>query len=86
MRKNYTYKAVTPATRNEFIDAIKNKTEAIVISHNLLIELNEELNKNISNKKKKGLLKTIGIGTLLFFNLYNPLTCPLFMAPASFQK
>lgn len=74
MRKNYTYKAVTPATRNEFIDAIKNKTEAIVISHNLLIELNEELNKNISNKKKKGLLKTIGIGTLLFFNLYNPLT------------
>lgn len=74
MRKNYTYKAVTPATRNEFIDAIKNKTEAIVISHNLLVELNEELNKNISNKKKKGLLKTIGIGALLFFNLYNPLT------------
>jgi len=53
MRKNYTYKAVAPASRNEFIDAVKSKKEAIVIHHTLLVELNNEVNQNTSNKKRK---------------------------------
>lgn len=74
MRKNYSYEAVIPATRNEFIDYIKGKSEVIVISHSLLEELDEELKKNQNKGKAKTALKTAGGIGLLVLNLYNPLT------------
>ena len=74
MRKSYTYNAAVPANRNEFIDMVKEKRDAIVITHSLLIDLNEELDKTVKDQKKSKRLKMFGYGTLLFFNLWNPLT------------
>lgn len=61
MRKNYTYSAVCPTTRNEFIEAVANRNEAIVVKHSLLKELTEEINSNISSKKQGGFLKKIAV-------------------------
>ena len=61
MRKNYSYTAVPAATRNEFIEAITNQKEAIVINHQLLKELTEEMNANLSSKKQGGFFKKISV-------------------------
>lgn len=74
MRKNFSYTAAIPSTRNEFIDCVKNKTEAIVIKHSLVQELDKELKANQTKGKAKTALKTAGIVGLLVLNLYNPLT------------
>lgn len=61
MRKNYSYDAVSPTTRNEFIEAVTSEKEAIVIKHMLLKELTEEINSNISSKKHGGFFKKIAV-------------------------
>lgn len=61
MRKNYSYVAVCPATRNEFIEAVNEKKEAIVIDHKLLKELTDEINSNLSSKKQGGFFKKISL-------------------------
>ena len=53
---------------------MKNKTEAIVIKHSLVQELDKELKANQTKGKAKTALKTAGIVGLLVLNLYNPLT------------
>ena len=61
MRKNYTYTAVTPATRNDFIDAVKTETEIIAINHKLLKELTDEVNANLSSKKQGKFFKRLAV-------------------------
>ncbi|MBQ8837521.1 MAG: hypothetical protein IJ002_08485 [Clostridia bacterium] len=73
MRKNFTYVANIPTTRNDFIDCVKEKKEAIVLRNQLLIELDKELKLNQNKGKAKNILKTAGITGLLVLNLYNPL-------------
>ena len=51
MRKNYTYDAKEPKNRNEFIDMIKNKEDVIVLHHNIIEELDKEINENIKYRK-----------------------------------
>lgn len=61
MRKNYSYDAVSPTTRNEFIEAVTSQKEVIVIKHALLKGLTEEINSNISSKKQGGFFKKIAV-------------------------
>ena len=61
MRKNYSYVAVCPVTRNEFIEAVTEKKEVIVVDHKLLKELTEEINANLSSKKAGGFFKKISL-------------------------
>lgn len=61
MRLNYTYNAIIPATRNEFITAVTNQKEAIVINHTLLKELTDEINSQISSKKGGRFFKKLAV-------------------------
>ena len=74
MRKNYTYIPKMPNSRNDFIDCLKAQDEVIIIKNDLIAELSSELNKNISNRKKKNALRTVGATTFLIFSLSNPVT------------
>ena len=73
MRKNNTYTVCIPETRNEFIDCVQGKKEAIIIKSTLLIELDEELKSNQNKGTAKKVLTTAGVTGLLVLNLYNPL-------------
>ena len=61
MRQNYSYTAVAPATRNEFIESVSKQKEAIVINHELMRELTTEINSQLSAKKQGGFFKKIAI-------------------------
>ena len=61
MRPNYTYNAVVPVTRNEFISAVSAQNEVIVIKHTLLKEITKEINSQISSKKQGGFFKKIAV-------------------------
>ena len=74
MRKSYIYNAKEPQNRNDFIDMIKNKEDVIILNHNVIEELDNEIRLNQSKVKAKKSLKTAGTIGLLVLNLYNPLT------------
>ena len=74
MRKNQTFMANIPKTRNEFIDCVNEKKEVIVLSNALLAELDKEVRANLNKRKTKKALKVAGITGLLILNLFNPLT------------
>ena len=61
MRKNYNYTAVAPNTRNEFIDSVATQKEAIVISHELLKELTEEINSQLSSRGGSKFFKRLAV-------------------------
>lgn len=72
MRKNETYKAVMPSSRNDFVDCVNNEEPVIVLRHKLLTEMREELNVNIKNRKDKKTINTVML-PLTVFNLTNPI-------------
>lgn len=61
MRPNYTYNAIIPDTRNEFIAAVTDQKEAIVIQHTLLKELTEEINSQISSRAGGKFFKKLAV-------------------------
>ena len=75
MRKNYNYNAAVPATRNDFIECLRNKTEAIVINHVLLEKMDKDLKGCRSNGRASKFFKGTGIGILSTMSLAsNPVT------------
>ena len=72
MRKNYRYTATSPGTRNEFVDAIADGREAIVLNHKLLKELTDEINANLSSKKQGGFFKKVAV-PMAILSLSNPI-------------
>jgi hypothetical protein len=60
MRKNFNYIAAVPTTRNDFIDAVTNQKEAILVNHILLKELTEEINSKLSSRNGGGFFQEIG--------------------------
>ena len=57
MRRNNTYTASEPSSRNDFIDLITKQDEVIVINNSLLKDLTKEVNANLSSKKQGSFFK-----------------------------
>lgn len=72
MRHNYTYNAVSPSTRNDFIDSVSKQKEAIVINHELLEDLTKEINSQLSAKKQGGFFKKLAV-PMAILSWTNPL-------------
>ena len=71
MRLNYTHNAVSPVTRNDFINSISRQDAAIVINHELLKEITKEINSQISSKKQGKLFKGMALPVAIL-SLTNP--------------
>lgn len=51
MRKNMSYIASVPGTRNGFINMIDSKKDVVLLNHELLEVISKEINENISTGK-----------------------------------
>ena len=71
MRKNYMHTAYAPTSRNEFIEAIKEKKDVVVLNHVLLEEIRKEINESISSKKTGKFFKIMSVP--MFLMSWNPL-------------
>lgn len=72
MRKNMSYIASVPGTRNGFINMIDSKKDVVLVSHELLEAINEEINENVSTGKAGKVFKTAG-PIMLAVSWWNPI-------------